>query len=315
MGSFGGHALPGSFFIIFAIWWATQVYRRYFRSLKKNEAPYRSSVIFPFDCLCERVRSWPWEGILKLVFTAIGFALEIITGFKDGKFAHLGNGQHATMFFFFGLSGAVDILVHLRFPLPKDIDYVSSTLAFVVEDILFMFHLHGRSPLDMLIHTLLVYLIHANVVICLVEMKYRNNVTVTLARSYLVFLQGTWFWQAGFILYNPIHGAAKWDQESHEQMMVVTMIFTWHMAAVFFAILTIGFLVNLADKHVRCFQCVGGVDAGGKSESNGGSKYDRVRLTEVKDKHSMDQAALLDDESGSDSDDAMFQRPNDGSVV
>lgn len=323
MGTFGGHALPGSFFVIFAIWWTTQVYRRYFRSLRKDELPYRSSAVFPFSCLCQRVRSWPWEGILKMVFTAIGFAGEIITAFKDGKFAHLGNGQHATMFFFFGLSGAVDVLVHLRFPLPKDIEYVVGTLAFVVEDVLFMFHLHGRKPLDVLIHTLLVYVIHACVVVLIVETKYRDNVTVALARCYVVFLQGTWFWQAGFILYNPIAGAEKWNQDDHEQMMVVTMMFTWHMAAVFFAMMAIGVVVNLADRYSHRFDRTGLGGGGGdrddtelgKSESNGGRKYDRLRMSDLGDRPSGDETSLLNNDSDSDDDNVTFQRPCDGSVA
>lgn len=313
MGTFGGHALPGTFFIVFAVWWTVQTYRRYFRSLRKGGQPYRSSVAFPFDCLCGRVRAWPWEGILKIFFTTIGFAGEIITAFKDGRFTHLGNGQHATMFFIFGLSGLVDILVHFRFPLPKDVDYVISTLAFAVEDVLFMFHTHGRTPLDVLIHTLLVYVIHANVLVCLVELKYRDNVTVTLARSYVVFLQGTWFWQAGFILYNPIHGAQKWDEDNHEQMMVVTMMFAWHMAAIFIVMITIGIVVSMAES--RCTE-----RSKSSGDSNGGSnRYDQIRLMDAEGKgfgSGEGEATLLGDDSDTDnSDDVTFQRPTGGSVA
>lgn len=318
MGTFGGHALPGTFFIVFAVWWTVQTYRRYFRSLSKGGQPYRSSVTFPFDCLCGRVRTWPWEGILKIFFTTIGFAGEIITAFKDGRFTHLGNGQHATMFFFFGLSGVVDVLVHFRFPLPKDIDYIISTLAFVVEDVLFMFHTHGRTSMDVLIHTLLVYVIHANVLVCLVELKFRNNVTVTLARSYVVFLQGTWFWQAGFILYNPIPGAQKWNEEDHEQMMVVTMMFAWHMAAIFIIMITIGLVVSMTEARCAERSKCGGV-IGRSGDSNGSGRYDRIRLMDAEGKGSGSaegETALLGNDSDNyDSDDVTFQRPTGGSVA
>lgn len=245
---------------------------------------------------------------MKIFFTTIGFAGEIITAFQNGRFTHLGNGQHATMFFFFGMSGLVDILVHFRFPLPKDVEYIIGTLAFAVEDVLFMFHLHGRTPMDVLIHTLLVYVIHSNVLVGLLEIKYRNNLLVTLARSYVVFLQGTWFWQAGFILYNPIREAEKWDEESHEQMMVVTMIFTWHMAAVFIVMLCTGLVVNIADRYSndRSYSRVGGGETG---NSNGDRKYDNIPLISAETEKSRDKIALLNDESDSGSDDIAFDRP------
>jgi hypothetical protein len=105
MGTFGGHALPGTFFIIFGLWWTVQIFRRYFASQRKGAAPYRSTVTFSVDFLCcgpKKLRQWEWEGFFKIFFTFIGFMGEIITAHKHGRFTHFGNGQHATMFFFFG---------------------------------------------------------------------------------------------------------------------------------------------------------------------------------------------------------------------
>ena len=108
MGTFGGHALPGSFFIIFALWWTVQMFRRYFSSRSKSGvSTFRSSVTFPVDFICcgpTWLRRWEWEGFFKVFFTFVGFLGEVITGTdNDGRFAYYGNGQHATMFFFFGL--------------------------------------------------------------------------------------------------------------------------------------------------------------------------------------------------------------------
>ena len=255
MGTFGGHALPGGFFIVFAVWWTVQIYRRYFRSLRKGGLPFRASATYPLDFLppsVGRARSWEWEGTLKILFTGVGFALEVITAHHDGRFAYLGNGQHATMFFFFGMSGVVDILVRLRAPLPPGVEYLMATLAFVVEAVLFMFHTHIRTEMDKLIHQLLVYGVWACVATCIVEMRFRSSVAAALARTYCVFLQGTWFWQAGFILYSPLPGAVKWDETSHDQMMIVTMMFAWHMAAVFVAMASVGALVAVAERYCRC---------------------------------------------------------------
>ena len=212
--------------------------------------PFVASVTYPCTCTCPCLKHshgpkhFQWEGALKILFTTLGFTLEIITAFKGGKFVHYGNGQHATMFFFFGLSGVTDILVHYKLPLPKGIDYVMMSLAFIIEGLLFKFHLHGRTELDVLIHTLLLYSIYANALFCLLEMRYRSNPLATLCRSYFVLLQGTWFWQVGFILYNPLPGAKAWLDDDHEQMMLATMMFTWHMGACLIIMLFIGAVIG-----------------------------------------------------------------------
>ena len=250
MGTFGGHALPGSFFIVYAIWWAFHIFNRYFRSMTKGGLPFKSTATFPCLCLCGRLKTWEMEGAVKIFFSVVGFTLEIITAFKDGKFTYLGNGQHATIFFFFGLSGVVDILVYHRVLLPKGIEYVMMTLAFIIEGLLFKFHLHGRDEMDVLLHTLLLYVIYGTVLMCLLEMRFRGNVLVALSRAAFLCLQGTWFWQVGFILYCPVAGHGDWDHENHDQMMVITMMFAWHIGAVAILMLAGGALIGCV-LHVR----------------------------------------------------------------
>ncbi|ESN97327.1 hypothetical protein HELRODRAFT_124437, partial [Helobdella robusta] len=236
MGTFGGHALPGSFFILFSLWWTVQTFRRYYKSLKNGCTPYRSTVAFAPDCLpCKKCNNVMIEGILKVVFTSLGLVLEAKSGFKNGHFTYSDNGQHATMYFFFGLSGVVDTLMHHGFSMPENTDYAVGCLSFVAEDVLFTFHLHGRTELDVAVHTLLVYIIHACVVCVLVEARYKNNVIVTLSRCFFVLLQGTWFWQIGFILY-PNPNAVRWKNGDHNEIMLATIIFAWHIAIDFILI-------------------------------------------------------------------------------
>ena len=244
MGTFGGHALPGSFFILFAVWWTINIFRCYYQSLLKNGSPYRNSATFPCLCLCGRLAGWELEGFLKIFFALVGFLGEVITGTSNGKFVHLGNGQHATMFFFFGMTGVIDLLLHHKVPLPQFTNYISMALALIVECVLFKFHLHGRADLDVLLHTLLLYVIYANIISLLIEIKFRKSVISGLARTFFVFVQGTWFWQVGFILYNPIPGASPWDLDSHEHMMIASMIFAWHLGGVFIIMLFIGGVIG-----------------------------------------------------------------------
>lgn len=165
----------------------------------------------------------------------------------------------------------MDILVHHRAPLPKDAEYLIGALSFIVEAVLFMFHLHGRTQFDVLIHTLLLYVIYGNIIVTIVEMRYRNSITVSLARSYLILLQGTWFWQAGFLLYNPLPGAIPWHDNDHNEIMVVTMMFAWHMAAIFIIMMIIGSLVAAIQFKSACCRGTG-------DESVDSNQYDSVRL-------------------------------------
>lgn len=242
MGNFGGHALPGSFFIIFSVWWTIMIFNRYYSSRRRNSR-FTSTAVFNCPCLCGRFKEWPIEAMVKIFFVFVGFSLEIYTGFYGGKFVNIGNGQHATMFFYFGFTGIIDLLVYYKAPLPPDMDYISYLMAVMCEGLLFKFHLHGRTDLDVLVHTLLLYVIAACIVTVLVEMKYRHNVLSPLSRAYCMMLQGTWFWQVGWILYPPFASSAHWDEEDHEQMMIATMIFAWHAIAVLIFMLAVGGVV------------------------------------------------------------------------
>lgn len=245
MGSFGGHALPGSFLLLFGVWWTIRIFQRFYQSLRKGSQPFVSTVTFPCGCFCGRLKTWELEGFFKIFFTAVGFAGEIITAHRDGKFTHLGNGQHATMFLFFGLSGFIDVLVHYKVPLPKGIEYITAAQAFLVELLLFVFHLHGRTSLDVMLHHLLLFAIFMSLVSVLVELCYRESVLAALCRAYFVCLQGTWFWHVAFILYPPYEGTFSWNQESHEHMMVITVFFAWHMGGIFIFMIATGATVGL----------------------------------------------------------------------
>ena len=130
MGSFRGHAVPGTFFFFFGLVQTTSLYRRYFESLfEPHRKVYVSSAAVPY-------RKWPVEAVLKLSATAFGILGEAYTGFdhKTGEFVHIHNGQHITMFGFFFLNGVVDLLYHFKVPgLPKGLDYLSAIMAFAME--------------------------------------------------------------------------------------------------------------------------------------------------------------------------------------
>ncbi|XP_057358118.1 transmembrane protein 45A isoform X2 [Manis pentadactyla] len=100
---------------------------------------------------------------------------------------------------------------------------------------IFYNHTHGREMLDIFVHQLLVLAIFLAGLIAFMELLIRTNITVELLRTSFVFLQGSWFWQIGFVLYPPSGGPA-WDSVDHDNIMFLTMCFCWHYALTFIII-------------------------------------------------------------------------------
>ncbi|CAG0880386.1 unnamed protein product [Darwinula stevensoni] len=150
--------------------------------------------------------------------------VESISAF-DG--AWVGNAQHMSMFFGFFLCYLIGILMDKGYPIPPYADDAFLILALTVEWILFAYHLHGRSPLDVLVHTLLVNAIPAGILLAFLYAWKKSQILPILAFMYAWLIQGTWFWQVGFILYPP--WKSTWNVESHEHMTIATVIFIAHL--------------------------------------------------------------------------------------
>ena len=243
MGNFGGHALPGSFLVAFGLWWTFQTYRRYFTT-KRNRGVFRCTPTTKCDFLFGCARNYEIEGLLKIILVSIDVILEIWTGFRCWNFCS-GNIQHISMFFFFGLTGVCDLLVHHKADLPGKIQYVAILIALFVEWLLFRYHLQGRPEMDIELHTLLLYSIGLTMVVVALEMYYQNNALCMLARSFCTLLHGSWFWQIGFVLYPPYHSEhTTWDLSNHDQIIMIAAIFSGHMACHIILILAIGLVMG-----------------------------------------------------------------------
>ncbi|KAL8592793.1 hypothetical protein ACOMHN_045947 [Nucella lapillus] len=244
MGSFIGHAIPGSLFFLFGFWWVTQTFRRHFRCRQSRQS-FQTTLTFPCRCCpVERLRDLPVESILKILLCFWGIIVEIIGGTNSvtHRFDSVGNTQHITMYFFYALGGVVELLT-LKDLAPVGSDYVSAMVALLVEAALFKFHVYGRDALDVLLHTLLVYVIVLAVVVVGLEAAYRHNSLLPLLRGLLFMLQGSWFWGVGFILYNPFPGATPWDPEDHHALMLAVVCFSWHLAVNLILIIIVGGVV------------------------------------------------------------------------
>lgn len=226
MANFKGHALPGSFFLLFGLWWSIktpwrQCYRKHSSTGRKKQPP----IFRKIDLI---------EGSLKVFFTFVGIMAEQFV--PDGPHAQLYNNgwvklmnwQHSTMYLFFGISGIADILCATSKFTPKGLDRMALSLALFVEGFLFYYHLHGREMLDAHVHTLLLTAVFGGTVSTALEVFLREHAVLEFLRCSLAILQGTWFYQIGFVLF-PLSGP-EWNQTDHNNMMFITMCFCWHFA-------------------------------------------------------------------------------------
>ncbi|TSL04259.1 Transmembrane protein 45B [Bagarius yarrelli] len=233
MANFKGHALPGTFFFLFGFWWSLKYPLQH--SWKRRQHGTRQSLPLFFN------RIDLIEGVAKIFFAFVGIMAEQFV--PDGPHAHLYNGawvklmnwQHSTMYLFYGISGIADVLSMSSLPVPAGLDRLGLSLALFVEGFLFYFHIHSRPPLDQHIHSLLLVAIFAGAASTMLEGFVRHSDLLEVFRCTLAILQGTWFYQIGFVLY-PLSGQ-EWNEEDHGNIMFITMCYCWHYAV---ALLIVG---------------------------------------------------------------------------
>ncbi|XP_060028185.1 transmembrane protein 45A isoform X2 [Erinaceus europaeus] len=231
MGSFRGHAIPGTFFIVMGMWWSTKNFLKY-ACRKHKRASYVGS-----KALFQRIEIS--EGIIIILMALTGMLGEQFTtggprftlyDYKESRWTQLTSWHHWTMYFFFGLLGTTNILCYTVSSLPASLTKLMLSNALFVEAFIFYNHTHGREMLDIFVHQLLFLVILLAAVVAFMQLFVRTHiVTLDLLLSSLVLFQGTWFWQVGFVLYPP-RGGPAWNQMEHENIMFLSICFCWHYA-------------------------------------------------------------------------------------
>ncbi|XP_037088076.1 transmembrane protein 45B-like [Pollicipes pollicipes] len=239
MGTLLGHVLPGVAFLLTGLWWTYNIFERYFQT---RQAPrqFQASLSFPI----RRGSRVPWDCLILLGLMVVGIIGEIVTGWRDGRLVEMGNGQHATMYMCFALAAAAEAARRTGVGLVPGLEHAICAMAFVAEALLFAFHGHGTSDMEMLVHHLLLYVVLGSAAATLAELTCRRSVLPALARCFFTLLQGTWFIQVGFILFPPA-GWHGWDVNSYRQQKLATAAFVWHWTGVLVAMATMGTLLRL----------------------------------------------------------------------
>lgn len=207
MGSFKGHALPGTLFFVVGVWhiWASIV--RYVRNPKTF-----------------RVRAWnPVPGFdgrlkyLELYVVAIGAFIDLCVEFLYSTHlkiivggvlnpSHMNDFEHSGMLLMFFIYGVVALLSEkTRFlPLQQGILCFLAAMAFSAEYLLFSFHSTSHKGLEGYYHTLLVFQIGLCILSSIAGALLPNNFPADLCNGIALALQGIWFYQTAFVLYGPM---------------------------------------------------------------------------------------------------------------
>ncbi|XP_042327699.1 transmembrane protein 45B-like [Sceloporus undulatus] len=230
MGSFLGHTLSGSLFLLLGFLWSIKHPLRFF-SLKSKYAVRVEKYIDYMELL-------EWGGMI--VFCFIGFLLEQFL--PEGPHFHLYNKenhkwvllniwQHATMHIMFMFAGIAGVLVRCKFQVPLGMDYFLFSLALFIEGLLFYTHTDRLSSLDQYIHYIGIIPIWCGALCSLFEVWLRNNPILEQIRTSMFITQGTWMWQIGFVLY-PRWGDPHWDHNDPATRMFMAMSYSWHFVGV-----------------------------------------------------------------------------------
>ncbi|XP_043240847.1 transmembrane protein 45A-like [Amphibalanus amphitrite] len=243
MGTLMGHVVPGSIFLIGGLWWTFNIWSRYFAALK-SRGRFRSTMSFPL----RRGSRVPWESIVVIMCAIAAIAGEIVTGWRGDRLVEMGNGQHAVMYFMFAISSAAEAARVTGYELLPGLEYVLAVMALAAEALLFAFHGHGSSELEMLVHHLMLYVVLATGAAAAAEGIWRHRVLPALGRCFFFLLQGTWFLQVGVMLYPPSGWPGHYyDPNSYRQRKLATVVFVLHWVGVLTTIAAIG--VFLRWKH------------------------------------------------------------------
>ena len=195
-GAFLGHIVPGSFFIIWGVYWLLATFHAYLQAsaLRRQFSP-RSWYLCPWGTAW--LRAFPLEPVIKIVLPSIGILGEVWLGHPswrtligpDGKFVvdNINDWQHSAMYSCFVASGITDLLGHFSH-LPAGIDRAFLGLAFLCQGVLLVFHLKGPQ-IEILVHLILVLQIFATVIATFMEGIWLDSLPTAAARPILTILQ------------------------------------------------------------------------------------------------------------------------------
>ena len=254
MGTFVGHAVPGTGFILWGAWWFGHTV---YRLTRQERLAGGESTMPTHDRPTEGQESTthpiPWpistyftpvEPAVKIGVPLAGAIGELWWGNWKLDDSSVINFQHATMYLGFLFAGIVDLL-QMKGLTPRSSGHIALIAAFTLEGVLFMGHANPPG-LETRVHVILVGTMFFEALVLLLELRYPYP-TMSAIKSFGLILQGTWFWQISYMLFY-----ATYDPSNHANSMRATLFFTWHfilIAILMFAVYYAARFAALRSRH------------------------------------------------------------------
>ncbi|GJP73773.1 hypothetical protein CLOP_g4459 [Closterium sp. NIES-67] len=207
MGSFAGHVIPGTLFLLVGLWHLRCGIKNYLAAPQAFVSRMWHPAPLPGH----------WSRLELYIIVAGSFLdmtlveLGIGTGFRpieNGGVApgHLNNFEHASMLLMFFVLGCAVLVSETTslLPLPLGALHVLAALAFLCEGLLFSLHSTTHSGAEPRYHLLLALCIAACVACALLAAACPRSFLLDAFGSGAIALQGLWFWQTAMSLYGPL---------------------------------------------------------------------------------------------------------------
>ncbi|KAL1532251.1 transmembrane protein 45B-like [Salvia divinorum] len=204
MGSFPGHMVPGTLFLVVGMWHVWCSIARYV----SDPETYRVRVWNPVRGFDGRVK------YLELYVITIGGFVDLCIEFLyathlkivvDGALnpSHINNFEHSGMLLMFVIFGVITLLCEQtrHLPLSEGALCLIASAAFTAEYLLFSFHSTTHKGLEGHYHRVLVLLIGLCVVSTIAGALMPTSFPADLTSGIAITLQGLWFYQTAFTLY------------------------------------------------------------------------------------------------------------------
>lgn len=237
---FLGHVATGCSMFCIAFFWCINIFKDFYVSKYGKGQPYLNQPWYPIRFF----RRVPLDSLIKLLFSAMFMAIIAIATQSVFFIYHPINLIHFEIVAAIFLNGLCDTMkynnVHF---LPDGIEAASAIFMFLQEAFLFNVHIMGRNSTDVFLHTILVYISLATALVVFLETLNRHSPMLSLARTFLLQLQGTWFLQICAILFPPWQNFTP-SVENTPSVVTIAAVFIVHAISNFVFIILIGCMVG-----------------------------------------------------------------------